>query len=141
MNTNNGRLGLLLLAAFLVGVVSFVGDVDADPPVSEVYSTSVNCQPINLLSPDAGDYLTPVTCAAGFRAATLETESTTAAYICGRGATASNYTTVCRKRCVGCMNGSAIADDSNMIAGGAYNIRCVSGGVDAGVVFAVTCGK
>jgi hypothetical protein len=129
-------LGLLLAAFFSVlGEV----DVNADPPVAEVKSTSVECKPFNLATADAG--FSNITCAAGFRAVTIETEATTATYICGQGATLANYQTVCRKRCVGCNNGSQISDDVNMVLGGAYNLRCVSATADAGTVFAVTCGK
>ena len=145
MNERNGR-GLLAAACFALAALVWFTVPDnveaAGGAASNVLSTSVTCAPFNLLNPDAGSPLTSVTCSNGFRAVTLETESTTPAYVCGQGGTAANYTTVCRKRCVGCYNGSLVSDDAIMRGStGAVNYRCISGTADAGVVFAVTCAQ
>jgi len=141
-----GRVGAIGVVGFLLALLvapfflSFaIPDATADPSAAEVHSTSVTCKPFNLT--DGGALLTRVTCGTGYRALEMETEDSTAAWICGRGATTSNYSSVCRKRCVGCMNGAAVSDDANMVVAGMYNLTCISGTADAGVLFAVTCGK
>lgn len=135
-------IGLLVSAALYVAVAAVnVDTIHAAGSASEVFSDSVTCLPPNLLPADAGHLMVPVACSTGFNAVAAETESTTPAYFCGKGPTLADYTTKCRKRCVGCNNGAAISDDTIMLLGGLYNLRCVSGGADAGVVFAVTCGK
>lgn len=137
-------------ACILAGVVALSGDqpANADPPVPTTFSTSVTCAPFNAL-PDGGAG-TLVTCGpGGYRAVYLETESTAPAYLCGGtgcrataqnvpdgGPLAANYTTVGLKRCVDCSNGSAWAEDSYQ-----GQLRCISGTADAGVVFAVRCGR
>ena len=126
--------------AALVWVMSAPSKVEAaSGTVVDVLSDTVTCRPFNLL--DAGLPLTDIKCGGGFGAIMIETESATPAYICGQGATAANYTSKCRKRCVGCMNGSMVSDDALMRSGatGLLNYRCVSGTADAGVVLTLTC--
>lgn len=137
-------LACVCCVAALVAIVSGGDSADAQQ-VSDTTSTSVTCVPFNV-SVDGGP--TIVECGSGFRAVYMETESATPAYVCGKsggyawqrlgdgGTRAGNYATVCLKRCVGCNNGSAFIGDLNRGA-----VKCVSGTADAGVVFAVQCGR
>lgn len=133
------RNGLVVLTGLvLVGLFVALGDdAVADTPVSSTTSAAVVCKPYNLVTPDAG--MTIVECGTGYRAAYLETESTSPAYICGSngaGTADGGYARTCLKRCVGCNNGSAFAIDGNR-----GTLKCVSGTADAGVLFQVHCGR
>lgn len=140
-------LGTLALVAGLW--VATRDEAAADAPLTDTFSVAINCQPINLSTLQAdGGYSSATTsavlCGGGYRALNLETESTTPIRICQRnGATPSNYTTVCVKRCVGCNNGSRYVVDQNQRHAESKQAltRCISEGADAGVSVIVACGK
>lgn len=120
------------------------------PPAGSGFSTSVTCSPNVSWNPDAG--LGLVRCGAtdgGYTTVNIESESTTAVYFFYRSVsnpvtgastvTKANYTTVGKKRCVGCNNGAAYQAE---IGNADKNLFCVAtSSTDAGVVLSVECAR
>jgi hypothetical protein len=116
------------------GAVPYVPERPRNDPVV--------CRPIALLNMDAGigGVLPAGNRDAGqiadFRGINAELESTKATYWCWReGTTRANVTTACRKRCVGCNNGSAYVAEIAMATGNLHCFVADDGGVSAAVEF------
>lgn len=123
-------------AAIPADVMAALGrEIPGLPAASSAGNAIVTCAPSNSWNPDAGQGLVapPLTAALNtYSVVNVEVETTTPVYFCWRdGTTKANYATVCRKRCVGCNNGSSYAAE---VSAARANLFCiVTSTTDAGL--------
>lgn len=140
MKLNPALRALIVLAGLGGGFYALTStstEAQANPGAAAV-STSITCAPNISWNPDAGQGL--VACASGYSSVNVESESTTPVYFAWRsGTTKANHSTVGKKRCAGCTNGSAYQAE---VQSGNSNLFCIaSGSTDAGVVVSVECAR
>lgn len=152
----SSRLFALAFLGILVGLTSMwrVQDAEASIPLgvavelghvtpayaADATNVAVRC-PLDIAwNPDAGPSTGIISAGGGYNAVNVETESTTPIWFCWRsGTTKVNYQTVCRKRCVGCNNGSSYQAE---VQRGNSTLFCLaSSGTDGGVVVSVEAAK